>query len=309
MKGIDATTGPPSEDELASTQLALSFLSAFKERLGADAMNKWFAADALEFPQSLRKYIFEVASELFHYDIPDDKTALWVKFLEELIPFIRDTRSHIATLNYDDLIYDKIVSGIVIAGERITLSSTAGNNHGAPYMRDGFFTRGLFRSETFERDGDCGCYRHLHGSPLFITDDDGDKKIRRSGLSASDNTAKRHIVLANRTDKKSIIRRSEILSDYWDTRLPKCIGDASQIILFGYSGQDDHLNDLIKTACEETPIVVVEWSGTVHQPRGGSDVIEETEPTAQEYWDAIFDREVTLKQLDNILEFTDWAGD
>ncbi len=312
LKGIDAATGPRSEDELSSTQLALSFLSSFRERLGEDALEAWFAPDARDYPSFLRKYIYEVAYDLFSYDLPSDKTELWTTFLEALIPYIIESKSHIATLNYDDLIYDKIVEGITINDKRYKPSQAQGGNYGlAPYVRDGFQSRGRFAPDTFNWDGDSGQYLHLHGSPLFLTEEDGEtsQKIRRSELSESNNTAHRHIVLANRKDKTSIIRRSDILSDYWDERLPACISEASEIILFGYSGEDDHLNDLIKEARGDTPIVVIEWENALHRLRDNDAVIDNDQVMSpQDYWDMCLGQSVKLIQLENILTFTEWEA-
>jgi hypothetical protein len=311
LKGITAEDGPTSEDDLVSTQRALGFLSDFRQSLGKEALETWFTQDAIGYPETLRKYIFEVSKELFSYNIPVERHAHWHNFLLSFIIFVRDTRSHVATLNYDDLLYDPIVTGFEISTDQTIFlcKKDPSSKNRAPYLRDGFMNQ-TFATETFDWLGDCGHYLHLHGSPLLATYDDHSIKLNRNGFQFTAETQKRHIVLANRNDKEAIIDRSEILKDYWENRLPKCIQDASEIILFGYSGEDEHLNKLIrenKKIDDDTDrrIVVVEWSGAAHSGVDSHDDVLETPLTQREYWNmqVYADR---LIAIENILDFTDW---
>ena len=312
LKGIETATGPKNEDELATAQVALAYLSSFRAELGDEALSEWFKEDALNYPGTLNKYVFEVAYELYSYSIPEEKQELWNDFLTNLICFIRDTRSHVATLNYDDLLYAPFVDGHPIQnGDYVVnfqLSKRAAKcANTAPYLRDGFL-KGSFTPDTFNYKGDCGYYLHLHGSPLYVSDTDA-RKLNRSEVAASTRTLQRHIVLANRNDKETIIRRSEILSDYWDNRLPKCIADAEEIILFGYSGLDLHLNELIREK-HESPIHVIEWSGSTHYPLSDEgDVVEDDAVTAEVFWETILSvPSANVHCLDNILDFKEWSN-
>lgn len=317
LKGIEKETGPQSEDDLTSAQIALAYLSSFQARLGDQALREWFKEDALNYPNTLNKYVFEVAFELYNYTIPRTSMKLWDDFLTHLVIFIRDTRSHIATLNYDDLLYAPFVDGheFFENGEDKYLTLTKpdpASENKAPYLRDGFWShsRGIapqFTPSSFDWKGDCGWYLHLHGSPLYITNGKA-KKMKRSEVSGSSKNWRRHIVLANRHDKETIIRRSEILNDYWKNRLPKCIEDAEEIILFGYSGNDIHLNELIKDK-RRGPIHVVEWSGATHYPIStNGQVIEDNPLNASEFWGAILNvPQQNVHCLDNILDFIEWT--
>lgn len=71
LKGTDATNGPTGEDELIATQVAIGLLSEFRDRLGDDALDGWFTPDAKAFPHTLRKYIFDIAFDLYSYEIPE----------------------------------------------------------------------------------------------------------------------------------------------------------------------------------------------------------------------------------------------
>tara|TARA_R110000868_G_scaffold393332_2_gene664295 strand:+ start:80 stop:1204 length:1125 start_codon:yes stop_codon:yes gene_type:complete len=320
LKGIETATGPKNEDELATAQVALAYLSSFRAELGDEALSEWFKEDALNYPGTLNKYVFEVAYELYSYLIPEEQRTLWKDFLTSLTCFIRDTRSHIATLNYDDLLYAPFVDGhhFIEGGKTKWLCLTKKDPESsniAPYLRDGFFkgagqTLTAFTPDSFNWAGDCGYYLHLHGSPLYVSDTDA-RKLNRSEVATSTRTLRRHIVLANRKDKETIIRRSEILSDYWDNRLPKCIADAEEIILFGYSGLDLHLNELIRDK-HDGPIHVVEWSGSTHYPLSTDENVLEHDPiSAKEFWGSVSVLsvpEANVHRMKNILEFREWSN-
>jgi len=115
LEGIDSIEGPKSEDDLISAQTALGFLTSFRNSLGEEALTSWFTSDALNYPETINKYIIEIAYDLYCYKIPKYKLGLWGTFLDNLVLHIEQTRSHIATLNYDDLLYDPIVSGHTIS--------------------------------------------------------------------------------------------------------------------------------------------------------------------------------------------------
>lgn len=310
LQGIEPNTGPLSEPDLLSTQIALNFLSSFRGTLGEDALATWFKEEALQFPETLRKYIFYVAHELYSYTIPDDRTEAWQTFLEGFVTFIKDTRSHVATLNYDDLIYEPIVSGILIEGNNFKLTRpdpTTGVP--APFLRDGFMNRN-YSPDSYSLRGDCGYYMHLHGTPLFATKDDESTKLPRSSVAYTLETQQRHIVLANHDDKRTIIESSPILKDYWEKRLPKAIKDANEIILFGYGGEDVHLNELILER-HAGSLRIIEWieEGTLSDrenywrgkfsPAGSEDVIETEEQGSEQL-------SLDVVQLKDILTFTDW---
>ena len=91
-----------------------------------------------------------------------------------------------------------------------------------------------------------------------------------------------------------IIGSSHILSSYW-RRLEKAFEESGQIILFGYSGLDEHLNERIKLRKEEKELLIVEWSGA-----GDED-------ERRRYWERkIGFSRFELVRLENILEFTAW---
>ena len=305
LKGIDAGTGPTGEDELIATQIALGLLSDFRDRLGDDALDRWFTGYAKNFPHTLRRYIFEIAFDLYSYEVPAAKQNLWENFTQHFIKFIMETKSHVATLNYDDLIYEKVVNGVVIDGKK-WMPQEVQPGKKFPYIRDGFINRGYpqFRQDSFDFSGDCGFYLHLHGTPLFATKGSQHIKLPRCDMSFNEETRRRHIILANPKDKRELISQSEILDNLWKKQLPRCIREANEIIVFGYSGLDEHLNERLADA-KATKKWVIEWSRTKHALHD-SEIIEGAEVSAEQFWTKKLGQNVQVKRLDNILDFTEW---
>jgi hypothetical protein len=91
---------PTSEDDLDILHLAVlacDFLSALKTKPAT-----WLTQHGMSFPAATQTYLSRVAWH-FHkhqHQLPQG-------FLEPLIQFIKETRSHIATLNYDNLLPSK----------------------------------------------------------------------------------------------------------------------------------------------------------------------------------------------------------
>ncbi|EJG0317489.1 hypothetical protein DBT88_RS23950, partial [Vibrio parahaemolyticus] len=140
---------------------------------------------------------------------------------------------------------------------------------------------------------DFGYYLHLHGSPLFMEHEGNIVKLSRDRLNLDRDIPSKHIVLTHVKHKPSVIAASHALSIYWDY-LQFALSEAEEIILFGYSGFDTHLNMLLKPYLKGIPLRVVEWSGA------GEQVERET------YWARCLGRAVAVERLDNISDFVAW---
>lgn len=264
---------PHGENELDTLQLALSacdFLNGI-ENSGIH----WLSDDGQEFPQAVRQFIYQTALQ-FHQreeDLPNT-------FLDPLADFIKDTKSHVATLNYDNLLYQPLIDREVLSGYSGALV-------------DGFHNSG-FDVENLERryGRTFGYYLHLHGSPLFVDRRQNIIKLGQSNLAEQTDTVSSHIVLTHFKHKSTVISASVVLFNYW-RKLVEALSESEEILLIGYSGADTHLNHLIRGA-SDLPIRIVEWEGA-----GG-----QTERMT--YWSDLFSREVTLERKTNILEFQEW---
>ncbi len=271
IRGIDNDEYPSSEEQLDILQVAIvaaGFLKAFESE-----EVEWLNNASRELPQAFRRFIHEVAS-YFH----KSGEHLNSEFIEPLSSFIRKTASHVAVLNYDNLLYDALVKTRVLNGYHDTLI-------------DGFHKSG-FASDNLNRlyPDKQSWYMHLHGSPLYI----GNNKLMRDQRTFLSPTEKSHIVLTHVEHKPLIIESSSILSEYWK-RLGIALKESERVILFGYSGCDTHLNEVISTRLVSKNVVIIEREG------------EHSEEERLAYWgDKLPEMDIKLIQVANILNFQDW---
>ena len=284
IEGVCSQNGPQSEEQLINVQLARDIIPKIFEIVGKTSADKWLTNGALDFPNTRNKYIFHVAKTLFDYDSRINSDESWKKFRDQLISFIKSNKPNIATLNYDGLVYEAILE--------IPKSSL--------YMVDGFI-QGSFKSSNYTYV-DRGSYMHLHGTPTFTTEKGSPKKLRRHEIPASDPTVDRHLVLANALQKKEIIGESDLLQQIWQ-RFETCVKRASEIIFFGYGGEDDHLNRLIMEKAANTPKWVMEWKKSPHIMESDN---QSTEKKQSDYWAPKLGEDLKFLALDSILDFTEW---
>ena len=267
---------PIEEDELGPVQQALVACDILI-RLSAGGEPGWLSPHGVEFPSAVRSFIHNVACHFF-----DSELGLHDYFLNPLVDFINATNSHVATTNYDNLLYQPFI-------ERGVLRGLDGP------LVDGMFNRG-FSAENLERryGRSFGVYMHLHGSPLYYDDDDGlIKKMKQPQLAENRGTPSRHIVLTNIRYKSAVIYNSYLLSSYADY-FERAINEASEIVVVGYGGGDTHLNSRIRRLGREKPIRVVEREAQrPHEDR-------------LNFWRPKLGSQTNLVQLPSILEFNDW---
>ena len=217
---------PTSEPELSNLQKVLDACDTIKAFENEDANEQWLSQHGGRFPVAIRRY-FHHAASLFH----QGGKSLPEEFANHLRKFVCDSGPDIVTLNYDDLLYEAFSGTPVFA------------NH---FLRDGFFD-GELDFATHEGYFDAnreGWFLHLHGSPLFVTREGEPKKITRDKLADYAGENSFHVVLTNADSKPSVIESSSILTQYWQ-KLDELLRDAEKITLFGYGGEDKHLNRLV----------------------------------------------------------------
>lgn len=267
--------GPPAgEHELDTLHQAVTYCKALSE-IGEGNVH-WLTEDGKSFPEITATYFHKVATRLHNYD-----EGLPKRFEESLVNFVRETRTHIATLNYDKLLYNSFIDNDIFGGYD-------------GFLVDGMLGHGFYPTALERKYGRTfGYYLHLHGSPLFINRDERILKLSRSQLSVERDESSEHIVLTHIKRKPSVIAASEVLSTYWDY-LQFALFEAEEIILFGYSGQDTHLNALMRPYLTTKPLRVIEWSGAGEQN------------VRENHWQTLLGHKVDVIRLNNITDFIDW---
>jgi len=270
----DRAGRPQGEDELDKLQLALSACDFLVGIPGSRI--HWLSEEGQLFPTAVRKLIYHTARQ-FHQtgeELPAD-------FVDPLCDYIEQTKSHIGTLNYDNLLYQPMIEKGLLHGY-----------DGA--LVDGFHNAGFAEDNLKRRNGRTfGYYLHLHGSPLFVDRSGVTIKLHQFDLDEQTETKSSHIVLTHFEHKPAVISASQVLLSYWRL-LSKAIAESEEIILFGCSGADIHLNHLLKSTSDR-PLKVVEWEGA-------GNIFER-----KTFWRRQFDREVNLVQIENVHSFTDWS--
>ena len=122
----------------------------------------------------------------------------------------------------------------------------------------------------------------------------GVTKLNRDQLLVDDYShIGRHIVLTHVKHKPSVIANSPVLSVYWEY-LGFSLSEAEEVIIVGYSGEDTHLNNLLKPYSKSKTIKVIEWSGSGDQK------------SREQFWNQQIGKCDSLTHLDNILTFASW---
>ena len=268
-----------AETQMITMQLAAD-ASDYLKKIQSDGVH-WLTSAGDKFPETIKKYISKVAFGFIgNHHLPNF-------FIDPLISYVRDTKSHIATLNYDALLYEPLVKSGILRGFNGVLV-------------DGFLSQGFHSSNTVRMfSNDFGYYLHLHGSPLFIDNGAGlPKKLPFDEITTHRYTGNEsdHLVLTHVNYKQRVINRSSILSVYWSL-LNLALNESDKIFIIGYSGQDKHLNKVISTLGYQKKVIVVEWLGDNPSSH------RERESAWKEFLGLKY---LQLIRLDNILQFSDW---
>jgi hypothetical protein len=89
---------------------------------------------------------------------------------------------------------------------------------------------------------------------------------------------------------------SPVLKTYW-RQLGFALQESERVIVVGYAGLDEHLNDQIRAHAAGKRILVVEWSGAGKLDK------------RTEFWKGALSKDVIVKPMENILEFSEWQVD
>ena len=277
-------TPPSREEQLDHLHMAVNaceLLDHIYKKNHISIENKkihWLTEFGENFPATCKKYIWHVAAYFHRYqaDLPE-------KFSANLVSYIKNSRSHVATLNYDNLLYKCFWDNNLLDGYN-------------GFLVDGMLNSG-FQAENLDRkyNNDFGYYLHLHGSPLFYERDGNIYKSSQGELLTNINPYRKfHLVLTHIRHKPNVIASSYVLRSYWQ-RLTQILLESEEVIIFGYSGFDEHLNERLSSFTKNIKFKIIEWSGA------GSKAERSI------FWNKILGKSIDLIQLDDITTFTEWG--
>ncbi|GAB2207496.1 hypothetical protein ROS1_43130 [Roseibium sp. ROS1] len=278
---------PTSEEQLAKLQDTVNACEILLSIRDTGA-GHWLSEEGRKFPDAVYKVTYAVARKMYlakHMTGGNVGSSCEIpsEFIAPFIERVKATGSHVATLNYDGLLSKALQEAGVLGGE-------------SPVLLHGFVQSIFDRTHLFRRKGYGGWYLHLHGSPLF-TGKPGGKPCKISESTIRRKIAPkhvgRHLVLTHFTHKPRIISTSEILSIYWEF-LQMALDESQRIVIFGYSGNDTHLNRLISQTRAKKDTIVVDWLGS------GSAAVR------QAFWNDQLGGDVQLHLLEDVFMFEDW---
>lgn len=283
-----------AETELFEAQVAMNAIEQLQGSVPPEVLSRWLSPDALELRQAIFNLNAHVARYFHSYNksIPDH-------FGRPLVKFVRDNNPHVVTLNYDALLYGLLCKKHKFG--RLKPFRPCDDFDGA--LIDGFTDRDGFSSINFSHisDTSLGYFLHLHGTPIYAEgyfDIGGETILRPTKLSREEmrvnKSSGKHIVLNHGKMKPAIIASSPILSLYWE-RFQEAILKSRRIVLFGYSGDDHHLNDAIKNLGQGATKTVIEWKNPTQTQRDRNSL-----------WDRKLGYDTKVLRLDDITGFNNW---
>ena len=257
---------------------------------------EWLAADARTFKKIFQQYVVNVANHFFSFDgaLPEEFTQPLCNFIEKTSP-----TPHIVTLNYDRLLYSALWEKNIFHGSYFETT-----------LCDGMLNQGFDRENLKRKfDNSFGWYLHLHGSPLFYSKN---SVILKDGIDtfpfSLHDKKRNHLVLTHYKYKPQVITKSYLLDTYWDY-FNYALQESNRFIMFGYSGNDEHINILAREWKNKSPdshlIEIIEYQNNISDEDG------------RIFWNKKFNNLLDFKKdklirLPSILNYTSWpkgAGD
>jgi len=241
---------PPSKKyELEKHHLIATACQELKNNETMDL--SWLTDEGRNFTLLYKEFIYRTAKHFFTYE-----KELPLNFIDNLISFITkntnkelNQRCHIATLNYDKLLYKPLVEKKILKGY-------------SGYLVDGVYDSGFSPENLIPTKNHFGWYLHLHGSPVFKTENGEIHKCNINSLpqvAIDQHTAHDHLVLGSSSSKPDMISRSSLLEAYFSFFI-NALSESTRLYLVGYSGLDNHVNlEIKKWATPEKKIFVIEW--------------------------------------------------
>lgn len=267
-------------DKLLATINTLCLLTDFIKLLAEGTDIDLLSPEGKELKEIVNDFVKRISVYFHRYTGDRNIFKLFCKKLSDYMKKLKEPRKeiiHVATLNYDNLLYEEF-NNLEIFGKK-TLAGEKPNIFGTCLLADGFTRKHdpksnlIFDINNLEpKQGHVyGYYLHLHGSPLLISEE-GQKdiiKLERNKLNEFYSNNKKHffphVVLNSYSQKEFNIKASPILRDYMNC-FKKAIDESEYITLLGYSGLDDHINEIIKGEIKNKILKIVEYKDPKESP-------------------------------------------
>lgn len=229
-----------SEDDLESHQELMTACRNLVSFGDENTNINWLSDEGVQFPDIYQNFIYRTAKHYFDYasgeainEFIDNFDSLRNKLSQD------NDVVHIATLNYDKLLYGALIDREILAGYR-----NFGLVDGFHVWDSGFSSDNLRRTHC-----NFGWYLHLHGSPVFYTENNQVNKVMLTeGIPdnpVNNGRVHDHIVLAQTEKKPEIIANSILLQTYGDF-FNRALNQSDQLHIVGYGGGDKHVNAAIQ---------------------------------------------------------------
>ncbi len=241
-----------SEDDLEKLHFIADCISTFQE--DAKKLGLLNIENVESFIDNSQRFIHDIGCHFFEKSLAVQgesekkyKIASLKTFLNYLKDYMQKNLTHVATTNYDAFLYSFFIDNKIVDGYSGTLI-------------DGLTDSG-FTSNNLERycSGKLGYYLHLHGSPLFYTDNGSE--IKKHSFSKNQkkinninktNNKYEHIVLSHSKYKNKIIASSELLSTYQEY-FKLSLKESNNIYIIGHGCKDKHITDLVLKEAKSNP--------------------------------------------------------
>lgn len=232
----------------------VSMLTRMIKTASGDVKEKLVSEELATLSSAVNSFIFRVADYYNDTNVSSMKVygEQFVPFADNLCRFIYNRKAHVATTNYDDLLYRYFLNADVSVGQNRTEKIMHPGKDTT--LIDGFNREKGELLYNPPKTTNSSWYMHLHGSSRFYSQYNS-TRIRKSFQLTSFANYVPHVIL-NHFDLKAFqISTNHMLNDYF-SKFKEVAKKTKEIYVIGYGGEDKHINDVFNGLPKTNFIVV-----------------------------------------------------